>query len=338
MSDTIHVLCISRFDDSQLARLRALSPKLKVVQIPTSDLESIGEPLKEAEVMYTFALPATLADVPRLRWVQLASAGVEHLENHPILRAPHIHLTTMSGIHAGPMAEYVLAMMLALARRLPESLDFQRRAEWPANRWHILRSRELRGATVGIIGYGSIGREIARLATCFGMRVLALKRNPHVREDRGYIEEGLGDPDGRLPARIFGPADLHAVLAESDYVVMTIPSTPATRGMMDAAAFHAMKKSAFFINVGRGDVVVEDDLRRALKGGWIAGAALDVFAQEPLPADSELWKLPNVILTPHISALTPMYEERASILFAENLRRYLAGEPLLNEVNREEGY
>lgn len=336
--ETVHVLCLGRFSENQLERLRAVSNRLQVEQIPTQDFASIGGPLTRAEVLYTFGLPASLEQVPRLRWVQLSSAGAEHLAGHPVMAARHIHITTTSGIHAGPMAEYVMAVMLAWARRLPTTLELQRRREWPKGRWNVLRSLELRDATLGIVGYGSIGREIARLASAFGMRVLALKRHPEERLDRGYIEPGLGDPEGRLPARWYAPEELHAMLAECDYVVLTVPLTPATRGLINADALRAMKPSALLINVARGDIVVEQDLLQALREKWIAGAALDVFSKEPLPADHPLWELDNVILTPHISAITDRYEERAARLFAENLRRYLAGEPLLNEINREEGY
>ncbi len=336
--EPVHVLCLGRFSDAQLERLRAVSPQLIVEQIPTQDFASISEALARAEVLYTFGLPASLEQVPRLRWVQLSSAGAEHLAGHPVMGARHIRITTTSGIHAGPMAEYVMAVMLAWARRLPTTLELQRRREWPRGRWNVLRSLELRDSVLGIIGYGSIGREIARLASAFGMRILALKRHPEDRRDRGYIEPGLGDPDGRLPERFYTPDELHTMLGECDYVVITLPLTPATRGLINAAALRAMKPSAFLINVARGAIIVEEDLLQALQEQWIAGAALDVFSQEPLPADHPLWQIDNVILTPHISAITDLYEERASRLFAENLRRYLAGEPLWNEINREEGY
>lgn len=336
--DTVHVLCLGRFNEAQLERLRSVSPRLRVEQIPTQDFVSIGEALARAEVLYTFGLPPALEQVPRLRWVQLSSAGVEHLANHPAMRARHIHITTTSGIHAGPMAEYVMAVILAWARRLPTTLALQRQREWPKGRWNLLRSLELRDAVLGIVGYGSIGREIARLASAFGMHILAMKRRPEERRDQGYIESGLGDPEGRLPERFYGPEELHAMLGECDYVVVTLPLTPATRGLINAAALRAMKPSACLINVARGDIVVEQDLLQALRENRIAGAVLDVFSKEPLPADHPLWQYDNVILTPHIAAITDRYEERASRLFAENLRRYLAGEPLWNEINREEGY
>ncbi|MGQ9667095.1 MAG: NAD(P)-dependent oxidoreductase, partial [Anaerolineae bacterium] len=212
--DTIHVLCLGRFSDAQLERLRAVSPRLSVEQIPTQDFASIGEALTRAEVLYTFGLPPSLEQVPCLRWVQLSSAGAEHLAGHPVMSARHIHITTTSGIHAGPMAEYVMAVILAWARRLPTILELQRRREWPKGRWNVLRSLELRDAVLGIVGYGSIGREIARLASAFGMHILAMKRHPEERRDRGYIEPGLGDPDGRLPERFYGPEELHAMLGE----------------------------------------------------------------------------------------------------------------------------
>jgi phosphoglycerate dehydrogenase-like enzyme len=197
---------------------------------------------------------------------------------------------------------------------------------------------ELRGQTIGILGYGSIGREVARLAKAFGMKVLVTKRDGRHTEDHGFMLPDTGDPSGDLPDRIYPIEATRSLLTECDYVVVSLPLTEKTHHLIDEEMFRAMKPSAFFVNIGRGSIVHEEHLVKALKKGWIAGAGLDVFEQEPLPDDSPLWKLDNVIMTPHISGFTPDYDKRAMAVFAENLRRYLAGEQLLNVLDRQVGY
>jgi len=236
------------------------------------------------------------------------------------------------------MAEYALMMMLALGHHLPHLLEYQSRSEWPASRWELFSPNELRGATLGIVGYGTIGREVARLARAFGMEVLAVKRDAMYPADRGYMPDGLGDASGDLLRRLYPPQALRSMLADCDYVLAAVPLSPQTRNLIGEAEFRAMKKSAVFINVARGGVVDENALVEALRSGRIAGAALDVFAEEPLPTDSPLWSLPNVIVTPHISGISRNYDKRAVAVFNENLRRYLAGEELLNLYDREQGY
>jgi phosphoglycerate dehydrogenase-like enzyme len=198
---------------------------------------------------------------------------------------------------------------------------------------------EVRSAALGIIGYGSIGRELARLATAaFGMTVLACKRDPSQREDPGYAAPGTGDPEGRLPEAWFAPDKLRDMLRQSDVVVMAAPLTPDTERLIGAAELAAMKPSAYFINVGRGATVDETALAAALRERRLAGAALDVFATEPPPAGHPFYALDNVLLSPHVSGFLPSYDDRCAGLFAENLRRYLAGAPLLNLVDRARGY
>src|SRR5438105_3551785 len=202
------------------------------------------------------------------------------------------------------------------------------------------RLDRLRGAVLGVIGYGSIGRELARMATTsLGMRVLACKREPSRRADDGYRLPGTGDPEGTLPQAWFAPARLHDLLARSDVVVMSAPLTPETRAMIGAAELAAMKPSAFFVNVGRGATVDEAALASALKAGRLAGAAVDVFAEEPPPPGHPLYgALDTVIVSPHVSGFLPSYDDRCTELFAENLKRFLAGAPLLNLVDRARGY
>ncbi len=187
------------------------------------------------------------------------------------------------------------------------------------------------------MGYGSIGRQVARLCRAFGIRVLAMQRGSDHR-DQGFQFPGVGDPEGTLPERYYQPDQLHELLGECDYVVIGVPLTAQTRHLFDEAALAAMKRSAFLINIARGEVCDEVALLSALQGRHIAGAALDVFGQEPLPSESPFWQLPNVFVSPHISGLTPQYDERAAAIFKENLRRYLTGATLYNVVDRQRGY
>ena len=229
-------------------------------------------------------------------------------------------------------------MMLALGHKLPEMLDQQRKASWPKDRWERFSPMELRASTVGIVGYGSIGRQAARLLHGFGARVFATKRDLRHPEDTGYIPEDQGDPTGDFVHRLYPAEALHSMAKDCDFLVITTPLSPGTRGLINEEVFEIMKPNALLIDISRGGVVDHTALIAALREHKIAGAALDVFPEEPLPADNPLWKMPNVILSPHISGNTPFYDERAMDLFAENLRRYLEGRPLLNPFNIEAGY
>jgi phosphoglycerate dehydrogenase-like enzyme len=337
MTRIVKVLSVLRLSDAQLDRLRAVSPTLEVSQTTCKTAEDMLPLLGEPEVIYTYHADFAPEQSPNLKWAQLSSAGVDHVLDKPIMRSS-IAITTASGIHAVPIAEYVFASMLSFARRFPLAMSLQQKREWPKGRWDALRAQELRGATLGIIGYGSIGREVGRLAKAFGMTVLASKRSPQTREDGGWIAPGAGDPHMAHADRVYGPDQLEEMVAECDFVVVALPLTTDTRELVSEAVLRAMKPTAYFVNISRGEVVDEEALIRILREGAIAGAGLDVFWQEPLPPESPFYDLPNVILTPHISGNTAAYNDRATDLFAENLRRYLAGEPLLNLVDKQRGY
>ncbi len=335
------VLVTAPLGTGKQRQLQALSPDLRVHVWRAQEMGEVPDALwQEAEVLYTsFAtlLPAP-TQVPRLRWVQLYSAGPDHILAHPLFSSEVI-FTTTSGIHAVAIAEYVFTMMLAWFHRFPRLLAWQQRGVWPerSERQALFTGEELRGKTLGVIGYGSIGRELARLATAFGMGVLAMQRGMDHR-DPGFVLPGVGDPEGVFPARYYTPDELHAMLGECDVVVIAAPLTERTRGMFDDAAFQAMRANAFLVNIARGDICDEAALLRALRERRIAGAALDVFHQEPLPPGHPLWSLPNVFMSPHSSGLSSLYDERAAAVFEENLRRYLAGEPLANVVDKAQGY
>ena len=342
MPDTIQVLVTMPFSDAQLERLRAVSARLRVDRA-----EAVTADYTRTSVLYTTAPPRDLGRAPALRWVQVHMAGVNSLYDHPLYTQSSLPITTTSGVHAAAVAEYAIAMLLALGHRVPRMVEARRTGGWPPDldRWPLFVPSEIRGATLGIIGYGSIGRELARIAkTAFGMTILACKRDPGQRIDDGYALPGTGDPEGRLPDAWFAPEKLTDLLARADAVVMAAPLTRATEGMMGARELAAMKPSAYFINVGRGATVDEAALARALAARRLAGAAVDVFAEEPPPAGHPLYRVddapgaPLVIVSPHVSGFLPSYDDKCTDLFAENLRRFLAGAPLLNVVDRARGY
>lgn len=337
--DTVEILITMPMADSLLARLNELAPRVKANLIPAQKPEDVpAEVWSRTEVLYTNRIIPTAEQAPRLRWIQFHWAGVDHTLDAPILKKPGVMATTLSGAAASQMGEYVLEMLLSLGHRLPEILAYQKRAEWPRDRWERFLPVELRGSTVGIVGYGSIGRQIARLLQPFGASVLATKKDLMNPRDTGYTPADMGDPEGDLVNRLYPPEALHSMLKDCDFVVITVPKTQHTIGMIGSAEIAAMKPTAFLVDVSRGGVVDHAALIPALKDRKIAGAALDVYPEEPLPADSPLWKLPNVILTPHISGNTVHYNERAIDLFIENLQRYLNSLPLYNLIDLERGY
>jgi phosphoglycerate dehydrogenase-like enzyme len=336
MADTLNVLITQPFPDTLIERVRAVSPGLSVTRAKPADAD-----FSAVDVLYGNSPPRELGRAPRLKWVQVHMAGVDSLRRHPLYTDSTVPIATASGVHAGTIAQYAVTMLLALAHRVSRMIEWQHAGVWPPDRdrWSLFLPTEVRGATLGIIGYGSIGRELARIArTAFGMAILACKRDPSKKADDGYVVPGTGDPAGALPDEWFGPKDLHAMLALSDVVVMAAPLTGETERMIDAIALAAMKPTAYFINVGRGASVDEAALAQALADKQIAGAAVDVFAEEPPPKGHPLYGAPNAILSPHVSGFVASYDERCTDLFCENLRRHLRGAPLLNVVDRGRGY
>jgi phosphoglycerate dehydrogenase-like enzyme len=300
--------------------------------------EEVGELVGAGcDVLLTFRVPNDIANRASVKWIQLLSAGADHVLGGP-LKGSKIPITTASGIHATPIAEYTMASMLAYAHRIHLAIRAQVRREWMRSGAFMAGVDDIRGQTLSIIGYGSIGRETARLAAAFGMKVLALKRDPSERADAGWCPVGLGDPDGKIPARYFGPEDREAILRESDYVSVTLPLTDHTRKFISERELAAMKPGAYLVNIGRGEVIDERAMAAALSAKKIGGAGLDVFEHEPLEASSPLWDLENVILTPHISGANRGYMDKACELFAENLKRFVANRPLLNLIDPNLGY
>lgn len=331
--DRIKVLVAMDFSDDIMEQLAAVSPRLEIERhfprVPDSAYA-------DAEVLYTMRHFPEPDQAPHLRWIQVHNAGINHVLQHPIIHAQDVEITTASGIHATPIAEYCLAMMLAFAYRLPELQRLQAQAQWPGENFP---TQPLRGQTLGIVGYGSIGRELARLADALGMIVVATKRDlRQTALEEKYSESGLGDPAGEIPTRLYPPQALASMVTVCDYVVLAVPLTDDTRHVVNETIFEAMKKTAVLINVARGAVVDEAALVSALAAEKIMGAALDVFEEEPLPTTSPLWQMENIIITPHISGNTARYHEKVAALFAENLKRYVHNEPLLNKYDRDRGY
>ena len=334
-SETVNVLVTMDLSDELLNELREVSPRLQVERffpdVPNNVYAS-------AEILFTARLFPTPEQAPRLRWIQLYSAGVNHVIDQPLVQSEDVEVTTASGMHATQISEFCLGMMLAFNYKLLLMRELQAQVEW-GTREQDFAPLPLRGQTLGIVGYGGIGRELARAADALGMRVLAIKHDVmHPAAGDAYHEPGTGDAEGEIPERLYPPQAVGSMMRECDYVVLAIPLTDDTHHMIDAAALKQMKKSAVLINVARGAVVDEAALIAALKEGRIAGAALDVFEKEPLPADSPLWSMPNVIISPHVAGATALYSEKLTALFKENLQRYLDNLPLLNRVRREQGY
>ncbi len=284
--------------------------------------------LSDAEVYCGFGIPRELFTASEvLRWVHSGAAGVGG-SLYPEMLASDVIFTNSAGTHGVPVAEHAVSMMFYFARAL-DQVAASRRAgrQWDRDRIAVAPSpvRELSGSLVGVVGYGGIGREVGRRARGLGMRVWALRRHPGA-EAAPEVERQLG-PDG-----------LGELLAAADYVVIAAPHTRQTEGLIGAKELAAMRREAVLINVSRGGIVDEEALLAALRSGAIRGAGLDVFGVEPLPESSPLWDLDNVCLTPHVAGVSPRFWERETDLIIENTRRYLAGEPLLNVVDKQAGY
>lgn len=280
------------------------------------------EAMAEAEVIVALVLPHNaVARAPKLRWVQNIGAGIEQYfedRGSGVWENPII-LTNMGGFNSHAIAEYVLGMIIVFSKGIRGYVINQQ-----SHLWQRSRSMMVAGRTVGVIGLGRIGSEVAKLCKGLDMRVLANKRS-------------AGDPPSYVD-QLYGPDGLHEMLGESDYVVLALPSIPETIDIIGAAEFRAMKETAVFINIARGVQVVEAEMAEALKNGEIAGAALDVVENEPLDKDSPLWDLDNVIITPHASASVSDYGYQVAKEFAANLRRYIDGEPMRHVVDKEKGY
>jgi phosphoglycerate dehydrogenase-like enzyme len=315
MNERPVVLISGAVTDPQLAQIRAAAPGADVRYFARrQDLEA---QIEQAEVVAGGLSAAALRRAKKLKWVQSWAAGPNELM-YPEFVASPVVATSCKGNGAIPLAEHAVMLMLMLNRDMPRWMRAQ--AE---RRWDHWSHPELNGLTCGIIGLGHSGQDLALKCQAFHMRVLGIRRaarpTPHVDE-------------------VFPRDRLHELLGRSDFVVVTAPRTPETTGMLGEAEFRAMKRTAYYVCFSRGGIADDAALLRALEEGWIAGAGLDAHGTEPLPPDSPFWRAPNTLITPHNGASTPFTRQRGIDIFAENLRRYFGGQPLLNVVDKSRGY
>jgi phosphoglycerate dehydrogenase-like enzyme len=305
-------------------RLRQHFPALQFALL--RDFDRYKDELKDTDVLLSWQLrPDQFAEATRLRWIHSPAAAVHQLIFPELVRSPVV-ITNSSSVHGAPVAEHALAMMLAMARAIPGCVRYQLRKQWSQQELWSSRSglSELRGSTVLIVGLGHIGSYLARLLKALGAHVIGIREHP---------EKGPAGCD-----EVFGPDGFDEVIPRANYVVLAAPVTPKTEALINMERLQRMRPGARLINVGRGSLIDEPALVEAVQRGTIAGAALDVFEEEPLPAESPLWELESVLISPHLgSATAPMWERQLD-LFEENLRRFMAGEPLVNIVDKQRGY
>jgi len=325
VSSSLKVVTTFPFTTESQKLLREAAASEAVV-VTTAD--ELFAHLSDAEIVCSYFIPhdwRTLAT--KLRWLQFPGAGVDSLATTGLLDANSgVIVTTAAGIHAETISEYVFGSMLMFNWNWPQMVRLQDNHVWARSAtWYHLGGRELAGQTLGIIGLGHIGRRIAQLAQAFGMRVIGMRRS--------IIGEQEPDID-----QFFLPEQLHELLRLCDYVVISVPLTRETEKLIGEDELRIMRKNAYLVNIARGRVIDEQALIRALREGWIAGAGLDVTEEEPLPSESPLYSMPNVILTPHISGNSAHYDTRLAALFADNLKRYRSGQQLQNQYEPSRGY
>jgi D-3-phosphoglycerate dehydrogenase len=298
-----------------MQRIRELVPGGTVVAPPE---ERLAAELSDAEIFYGWYSPEIFRAARKLRWIQFTGAGLDGMLPDELV-ARGLLITNASGAHAPQVAEMAWALTLAIARGLPTYLRHQRE-----HRWEWAERFDLDGATAGIVGMGGVGRRYARTALAFGMRVVAVDIEP------------VAEPEG--VEGVWGLERLDDLIEVADVLLIACPYTSATRRLIGEPRFARMKRNAILVNVSRGGIVDEGALADALRGGCLAGAGIDVCETEPLPAESPLWDVPNLIITPHCAGLSAQRGKRLADLFCENLRRYRAGEALLNVVDQRKGY
>jgi phosphoglycerate dehydrogenase-like enzyme len=330
--EVVEVLVTTSLDEECIQQITTISPKINLRDVSDfanaeergdfSSREQFDAHLAEAEIIYGPGLPKNvIARASKLRWIQTTDAGVDDFLDSDIIESSVIVTNASGGMYAISIAECVLEMMLMFVKKMPLGFQLKQERKWKTFSLTVLHSK-----TVGIVGLGSIGRQVARLSKVFGMRVLATRRSTRSTTRTRNVDT------------LFSKDQLPQLLSDSDFVVLALPLTPETNNLIGEEQLLTMKPTAYLINICRGNIVDEAALTRALEENCIAGAGLDVFVTEPLPVESRLWELPNVILSPHVAGEIEDYDLRATRLFADNLRRYLNGKRLRNVVDKKKGY
>jgi phosphoglycerate dehydrogenase-like enzyme len=322
-------------DPASLARLRAL-PDVRVEVLPAVERsrELPADLLRRVHILLCKLPPRNFDDLTALELMHLATVGYEHLK-HLKLGDRSLRVSNARGIFDTAIGEWNVAMMIALTRDLRGMI---RRQEWGLWEKAEVFQQEVRGKVAGLWGYGGIGRETARLSKALGLTVHVMTRSSVGPRGNTYALPGTGDPEGKLPDRVFHPEEESEFLSGLDFLILALPHTQASQGMIGEEQLRALPRRAFLLNPARGPIIQEQSLLRALRENWIAGAALDTHFAYPLPADHPLWRFPNVILTPHVSGAdrSESFPARIGALFVQNVERFLAGRPLLNEVTARE--
>jgi D-2-hydroxyacid dehydrogenase (NADP+) len=334
--ETINVLVLADIGEDRLNQIRAVSPRLLVTDASALvNIKSPSDPgksdpgsqkkldglLAKTEVLYSYrSLPDLIRRAPGLKWFQLLPAGADQVLSTDLVNS-EVTLTNTRGIHGVQISELVFELMLMHIKRAHQCLLNQQNRQWSKFTPGLLS-----GKTLAIVGYGAIGKELARLGKAFGMRVVGTRRSALRAARARYVDQ------------LYPREQMGDMLAESDFVVLALPATPDTYKMFGEKELGRMKPTAFLVNIGRGSTVDEEALVRVLKEKKIGGAGLDCFFKEPLPADSPLWEMPNVIITPHVAGVREDYQALATDVFCENLKRYLNGRRLMNLVDKKKGY
>ena len=320
MAAPTSILCLHQLQPDLQKVITDINPAIKLTIIDPKDIHAINEAHSDTNIILAWGqqnIDPYLQFLPNLRWIQTFTAGVDQILS-PMVADKKIIVTNTRGIHGIPISEYIFANLLSYYRKLPKLQEMQKNKQWAK-----VTGNEIFDKTIGIVGLGSIGREIAKRAKAFGLEVLANKKQ---HTDELFID------------KLYTDRELETMLPKCDIVVLSLPLTPETKYSFDYNKFKLMKKNACLINISRGSVLVESDLIRALQEKEFEHAILDVFEEEPLPPTSPLWEIPNITLTPHISASTPYYMERAIHLFAENIKQFIQDKSLVNIIDPQKGY
>lgn len=310
--------------DERIAELQKLFPDIRFIN--TFDLKTLAQEIVNAEALCSMRIPAELfQSAKKLKWIHSVAAGIGGLMIPEVL-VSDVLVTNARGVFSTVMAEHALGIILAFSRRLFDCMRFQQQSRWAREELWAMEPKmgEISGRTLGIVGYGSIGQEIAKRARAFEMRILAVKKDTSSRDE--------------FADQVFSLSQLTDLLRQSDFVVLALPHTPDTKGIIGKAEFEVMKPNAYLINIGRGKLIDEGALIQALRNGRIAGAALDVFETEPLPQDHPFWAEPNILITPHCSGNFSGFWPRSRDLIAENIRAFREGKSLRNVVDKKRGY